>query len=55
MISKLEIADDEKSCFTIYHLQINNLGLNSELQFTLTMWLYSIILKLVKNAMILFR
>ena len=47
MTTTTNIAGDNKTCYTLYHLKIADRGLNSELVFSLTMWLYSILLKLV--------
>jgi hypothetical protein len=55
MSSTLELRETGDSCsllgscpcHTLYRLQIADRGLNSELVFSLTMWLYSILLKLV--------
>jgi hypothetical protein len=47
IVSKQAITEDGESCFTKHTVQIDDHGLNSDLQFSLTMWLYSILLKLV--------
>ena len=47
MSSSMKITDDGLSCYTLHHLEINDWGLKSGLHFSLTLWLYSIILKLV--------
>ena len=49
MSSSMKITDDGlgESCFTLHHLEINDWGLKSGLHFSLTLWLYSILLKLV--------
>ena len=55
MSSTLELRETGDSCsllgscpcHTLYRLQIADRGLNSELVFSLNMWLYSILLKLV--------
>ena len=47
MTTTTNIGEDKRSCYTLYHLKIADHGLNSELVFSITMWLYSILLKLV--------
>lgn len=47
MSSSMKIKEDGDSCHTLYHLEINDWGLDSGLHFSLTLWLYSILLKLV--------
>ena len=47
MSSSMKITDDGLGCYTLHHLEINDWGLKSGLHFSLTLWLYSIILKLI--------
>jgi len=43
----LRVSSESGLCYTEYRLIIDNRGLNSQLPFTLNLWLYSILLKLV--------
>ena len=47
--SSMEIREDGETCYTMYHMVIavDSETMDSQLLFSLTMWLYSVLLKLV--------